>query len=401
MKQSKSLAKALLKPWVTPLRLMLSALGFRLLRITLDCTRIGHLIAETDCLMKEVSLGRIKQKKWIILYEKAKISNPAYLDLLPACFIPIGLGRNFHRMRRWLSKIIPATEVDHYVLAMHRTADMYKINAAWGDRGPTLQCPPAWIAHKNDLLARHGIAVDQLYVCIHARESDYSPADESYHHHRNVEITTYWAAVDYLLAQGYGVVRMGDPSMRSLDPSLSGVFDYARSPAREPWLDLAISAECTFFIGSSSGASFMATVFGRPVVAVGMALPFNFSPSGLPCDIGIPKLLRKKSSGHALNIREIFAHGLSELRSAAEIDEKGYALVENTSDEILAVVQEMTERLSSRWQVTQDDASRQSAMQSCLGPGSYSHGTASRCGASFLRDHRGLLVVDKRAAEAL
>lgn len=372
--------------------LIARAFGVRVLRITLDCTRIGHLIAETDCLAKEVALGRVAKRRWIIFYEKSRICNADYLRALPEYFIPISLGTRSRRILCLLSRKIEITEVDHYVLSESRTAEMYSINALWGHRAAAITCPPDWKVMKREILASNGIPHDQPYVCIHAREAGYSPADESYHAHRNIDITTYKAAIDHLLARGYAVVRMGDPSMASLSHEISGVFDYARSFVRKPWLDLAICSECAFFLGSSSGASFMATVFGRPVVSVGMALPFNFSPSGLPFDMGIPKLMRRKSSGELLSISEIFDCDLSELRCAKDVDAMGYEFVENSPEEILDAAREMADRANGEWQQTPDDIFLQSVMRSYLMSGSYSSGSASACGSLFLRRHRDLVV---------
>lgn len=135
----------------------------------------------------------------------------------------------------------------------------------------------------------------------------------------------------------------------------------------------------------------MANVFCRPVVCVGMSLPFNFSPSGYSSDIGIPKLFREKSSGQLLSIRDIFGLGLSEIRFAEDVDGKGYELVDNTSEEILDVVKEMVGRLNGSWVESAEDNQLQSILRSYFGPGSYSYGANARCGTAFLKKYRSLL----------
>ena len=169
------------------------------------------------------------------------------------------------------------------------------------------------------------------------------------------------------------------------------VFDYATSKDRVPWLDLSISSDCLFFIGCSSGASYMATVFGRPVVSVGMSLPFNFSGSGFSADIGIPKLFRHKATKTLVSFRSIFSLGLSELRLAEEIEKTEYELVENSAVEITEVAEEMLQRLTNTWLDAPEDAALQMKLHAFIRPGSYSYGTSSRCGALFLRRYRHLL----------
>ncbi len=67
-------------------------LGFRVFPV--NTTRIGHLIIETDCLIKEIAMQRIKPKKWLIFYDGANVSNSAYLELLPDYFFPVNT-KNF------------------------------------------------------------------------------------------------------------------------------------------------------------------------------------------------------------------------------------------------------------------------------------------------------------------
>jgi putative glycosyltransferase (TIGR04372 family) len=129
----------------------------------------------------------------------------------------------------------------------------------------------------------------------------------------------------------------------------------------------------------------MATIFGKPVVGVGMALPFNFSPSGLCSDIGIPKLLRHKITKELLDFDTIYGSGLSEFRNAEEIEKSDFELVEHSPQEVREVVEEMYLRLRNHWVETPEDQVLQEKINALLRPGSYSYGTASRCGALFLR----------------
>ncbi|NLQ05632.1 TIGR04372 family glycosyltransferase [Cylindrospermopsis raciborskii] len=380
----------ILLPVSLPLSLMTRFLGFRVLPVS--STRIGHLVCETDCLIKEITMQRIKPKKWLIFYDGANVSNSAYLELLPDYFFPVNT-KNFilKIVQNLLLRRVVNTEINHYVTAMYQSAQIYSIQAAWEGKGATIHCPADWLEAKNQVLKRHGISSGQPYVCIHARESGYSPIDEIWHCKRNVNIMSYSLAVEYLIACGYAVIRMGDHTMTPLVQEFSGVFDYARSSDKSPWLDLAISSECSFFLGSASGAYTMANVFLRPVVCVGMSLPFNFSPSGYSFDIGIPKLFRERYSDTFLSIKDIFKLGLAELRLAEDVNRRGYELVENTAEEILDTVKEMVGRLKGNWVETAEDKQLQSIMRSYIGIGSYSYGSSARCGTAFLRKYKFLL----------
>ena len=370
---------------------VLWVVGYRTLQV--NCTRVGHLLCEIDCLCKEIQMGVRKKRKYLIFYEAGKCANTSFLDLLPSNIKAYGLPRwGCNLATSFFDSKASLEPVEQYAVAMYQTADLYSINSRWGNLKPMFNTLPTWKTNREKFFRKWGLPTDAPYVCIHARGADYSPSDEHYHSNRNVDIVLYKPAVMDLVAKGVPVIRMGDPSMKPLGDWGPMVFDYAVCNDREPWLDLALSADCMFFLGGSSGAFYMATIFGRPVVCVGMALPFNFSPSGFSQDIGVPKLFRHKVSKKLLRFNAIFDLGLSELRLAEEIQKSDYELVENSPQEISEVVEEMYLRLRNVWVETPEDKVLQETMKGLLGPGSYSYGTSSRCGAMFLRRYKHLLI---------
>jgi putative glycosyltransferase (TIGR04372 family) len=382
-----------------PGSVILLIFGYRIIRPSCDCTRIGHLLCEIDCLVKEIQLGIKKQRKYLIFYEARRVANKAFLELLPEYIQAYGFSRtSFNLVNRLFYSRISSEPVGQYAVAMYETAEIYSINSRWGVKRPVFKPLSKWDSDRKLLFQKWGIPVECPYVCIHAREGNYSPSDEHYHSHRNVDVESYKTAVFNLVAKGVAVIRMGDPTMKPLGNWGSMVFDYASSDDRAPWLDLAISADCLFFLAGSSGAFYMATIFGRPVACVGMALPFNFSPSGRYQDIGIPKLFRHKVTKEILSFNEIFELGLSELRLAEEIDRSDYELVENSPNEITELAEEMYLRQTNAWIDTPEDLVLQQKMRTLLRPGSYSYGTSSRCGAMFLRRYKSLFQTELRQA---
>jgi putative glycosyltransferase (TIGR04372 family) len=316
---------------------------------------------------------------------------------LPSFINPVPLARTseFFVRRLWLFSFAK-TDTYQYATAIRTSAALYTINRAWESerKNPAMSCKMSWLDDKSRVLEKWGIKPGVPYVCIHARDANYSPDDERWHHHRNVEIESFANAIEFLNKEGVSVIRMGDPTMpKAYDLGLR-VFDYSHCPDRAPWLDLAISAECLFFLGTSSGAVLMASIFGRPVACVGMALPFNWSPTGFSQDIGIPKLFRSKETGELLGFPKLFKTGISELRFAEDINRYGFELVENTPEEITEVAQEMYERLSGTWVDKPEDLVLQERLHAFLHSGSYSYGSLSKCGAHFLRRYRYLLDLE-------
>jgi putative glycosyltransferase (TIGR04372 family) len=215
------------------------------------------------------------------------------------------------------------------------------------------------------------------------------------HSARNIDIYSFTKVVKYLAKNNVIVFRMGDPSMVRIDDLCeehNNLYDYAHMKCRTPRLDLVLSANCMFFVGNSSGAGYMATIFNRPLVAVGVSLPFNFCPSGFERDFGIPKLFRKIDTGDLCSFKEIFENGLSECRTTEEVSQRGYEFIENTAEEIKEVVAEMFERLNGSWSSTDFDEQLQHKAQSLIPLGSYTFGSKSRCGTFFLRRYSHLVL---------
>lgn len=376
--------------FIIPVGLLIRGFGYKVLQI--NASRIGHLTTETDCLIKEIRLGRKKQGKFLLLLDRTSVANRAYIELLPGFIRPVFLSNQFLRVMRLLtSSRIALEDTSHYTVSMYKTAEIYRINSMWESKPPVMVLPTEWREKRRKIFQKMGIPDAMPYVCIHAREGGYSPLDETWHSGRNVDIDSFKPTVRALRDKGLAVIRMGDSTMKPLREWGPFVFDYAKSSDRAPWLDLSISSDCFFFIGGSSGASYMASVFGRPVASVGMSLPFNFSNSGLSFDIGIPKLFRRKATKTFVSFPSILSWGLSEWRLAEEIERSEYELVESSPDEITEVVEEMLQRLTNTWLDAPDDAALQKKLHALLRPGNYSYGTSSRCGALFLRRYRHLL----------
>lgn len=117
-----------------------------------------------------------------------------------------------------------------------------------------------------------GLTPNDRIVTLHCREKGFR--SDIHQRLRNVDVRTYLPAIEALAAQGYRVVRLGDPSMTPL-PEIDGVIDYARSPLKNDQLDVELLGVAHFHIGSSSGLSQVPLLYGTP------SLLLNWYPSEL------------------------------------------------------------------------------------------------------------------------
>lgn len=385
---------AVFMPFRIGLGLFISILPYRFLWV--KYTKLGHLLGEIDGLLKDIEIGDVRKRHWIFLYDRANIANPAFIELIPSFIHTIQVPKFCIIFSKLLLRSkFSSTDVTRYCTAMNSSAKIISLNSLWLNRAPTVNLPVDWVLQKNILIENLGLQKNQNYVCIHARDSRDLDTGGLQHGRRNVDISSFTRVVKYLAKRNIIVFRMGDPSMpliEELCDKYDNLYDYAHMKCRDPKLDLVLSANCMFFVGTSSGASYMPTIFNRPLVVVGASLPFNFCPSGFERDIGIPKLFRKIDTGELCSLKEIFANGVAGCRTSEEISQRGYELVENTEEEIEEVVAEMFERLNGSWSLTDYDEQLQHKAQSFFLPDSYTYGSKSRCGSLFLRRYSNLLV---------
>lgn len=368
--------------------LFLRALGWRVLRLT-NAHRIGHLAAEPDCLIKEERLGLFPKRRALLLAPRGAVANERMVDYWSSqlravrspvlCRLLAPLNRfAFARMRDDLSR---------YVAAINETAAAMRIFAQWGERPPLLALAQDDLERGERRLRELGLPPGARFVCLHSRDGGYSPADEHLHDFRNTSVENYLGAATTLVARGFHCIRMGDPSTARLPP-MQGVVDYAHSPLRADWMDIFLCARCEFFIGNSSGLSFVAGVFGRPSCLANL-VPFSGAFPYWPRDLGLPKLLRQE--GRLLGFAEILASDAGQMRFSDLYAEHCIEPIENSAEDIRDLALEMVERMAGRPRVGAEDEARQARFRALLRPGHFSHGSAGRVGRDFLRKYEHLI----------
>jgi putative glycosyltransferase (TIGR04372 family) len=375
-----------------PFALILHLLGYR--RLGVHSEHIGHLAADLDTFMKEKELGLLPRRRWFALGPGLRIANQhilanAHLFAYWRCHIPtvtapLACAILDLMTRRGLARY----DLSHYIAAIFGTQQIYRINRLWGDRPPILKLSEEDENFAAAALPELGIASGRWFVCVHAREGGFLPGNELVQSHRNANIFATIPALNEIVRRGGLCVRMGDPSMTPL-PSIEGVIDYANHPCKSARLDIILCAKARFFLGCTSGLSFVSVAFGVPVAHANMT---PMSTLGVRhCDISIPKLIWSNALGTYLRFDEVFRSDIGGYYFTHEYERVGLRVAESSSEEILELTEEMLDRLDGRFVACAGDADRQRKYLSLLRPGSYSYGTTSGICHAFLRRHAGLL----------
>jgi putative glycosyltransferase (TIGR04372 family) len=174
-----------------------------------------------------------------------------------------------------------------------------------------------------------GIRPTDHLVTVHVRESGYrSAAGLSQRQSdllRNARVDTYFEAFSALVARGYTVVRLGDPTMSRID--CPGVIDFAALSRKSDWLEAWCVLHSEFLIGCDSGPSWLAVLLGVPVLTVNVV---HFRDITRPADRVICKLARERATGRTLAISDMLME--SYLRTG--LDTNKYEHLDNEPSDI-------------------------------------------------------------------
>ena len=323
-----------------PVTIVLHLWGFR--RLTVITSRIGHIAIELDSFFKEKALGWLPERKWLVTAPRRGTANRHFMtywtDKVPVVTNNY-LCASLSAMSKWL---FMRHDVSDYTLRLSGSHRMYSINAAWPPRPPVLRLRNEDETFGREILERYGVSRDDWFVGFHVREPGFSPSDDAAHAHRNASVQSVIPALIEIARRGGWCVRLGDRSSTPM-PAFPRVIDYTRLPERSERMDVYLCAKARFFLGNTSGISFVCAAFGVPV-AFANIIPMS-TLGMLPVDINIPKLLRRRGEEQPMRFDEVMGSPISNYRFARLYEDAGVEVIENSSDEILDLVREMLDRL--------------------------------------------------------
>lgn len=382
----KELAWILLLPISIPLHLL------RFRRLLFRVEHIGHLAAEFDTYVKAKQLGLLPKKScfYFVLAPKKKVSNvhllnywrsqvPIITNFIACAFLNIITKHFFMRY-----------DVSNYISSFFGTQDIYRINKMWDKRPPLLTLSDADKNWGKNSLEAMGISADQWFVCLHVREGGFLPHNELIQSHRNASIGNMTTAIEEIVRRGGKVVRMGDKSMTPL-PLMRGVIDYAHNALKSERMDVVLCAKAKFFLGCTSGLSFVSMVFGVPIAQANMIPVAALSVTKQ--DISIPKLLWSELESRYLSFNEILSSPVGDFYFTQQYNKYAIRVEENSSEDIYELTVEMLDRLEEKFIETNEDKKLHEKYLSFFKPGHYSYGAISHVCIAFLRRHQYLFDI--------
>lgn len=351
--------------------------------------RIGHFAANTELYLCERDLGMLGKRTIDIFYHSSPICNQQLKKMWDRTL-------RVWRFARWLDRtncMLPGGE--KHVIPMPSDQDIHgllkrtRVHLSFTSEEENLG---------EEALRQLGIPEGVPFVCFSARDPAYLgslfPGREwRYHNYRDCSVHNSVPAVQELARRGYCAVRMGSIVKEALKISDPKIIDYAANGSRTDFMDIFLCARCRFFIGAAGGLNAMPRIYRRPIAFT------NVVPLGRnhllgscgPKNLFIPKKLRLCESGRFLTFRETLQFGADRFLRTEQYEQLGVEVVENTPEEITALIIEMDERLQGTWRTVEEDEKLQRRFWSLLDLNHMCDNELLRIGAEFLRQNRGLL----------
>lgn len=353
---------------------------------------IGHLVMNIEIYVKMGILGWRLPHTTILIAPPEKVVNPCLLNYFRRYLCIISdpdliekitpIAKNVRCLEHTLYYIkFPDGQITDMSYALLTIQKQWETE----ERSPLLTLSSEDYERGGQCLQDWGIPKDSWFVALHVREDGFWNNSASYY--RNADINTYSLAIKTIVAHGGWVIRVGDPTMKPISP-MKQVIDYVHTDLKSDWMDVFLSTQCRFFLGTASGLTAIPWVFGTPCALTNI-WPMSMRSVSFK-DLFIPKLNFLEKEGRYLSFKEAQEPDLFFNINSQVVSSWGIKVEDNTPEEINELVLEMLDKLEGKIKYTEEDEALQERFKALLTP--YGTNPANcRIGREFLRKYAGLL----------
>lgn len=343
--------------------------------------RLGHLAYNTHVLMAEAARykhpiivgvradDRVCNQQLIDMYKRHMVCDITNRRILDALHMPLARRSRFFRDANWWGDV-------HKPLQNISNDDLY------------LTFTPQEREYGRKLEAEMGL--HDWWVCLHARDNSYlktvdNKVNWQYHNFRDCDIKTYMLGAGQIQQAGGQAVRMGAIVSEPLSVDAPAI-DYA-CRHRSDFGDIWLLANCRYLLGSCTGVTQVATVFGVPI-AIANWTHLEFITCFREGDIMIPKGVWSVADKAFLTLPQILHLRVGRYIRAEQYAKAGLELVDNTAAEIAALSVEMLMRLNGDWRDTDEQVAQQGRFHAIIDNPDYRCcGSLVRVGAQWVSEH--------------
>jgi putative glycosyltransferase (TIGR04372 family) len=204
---------------------------------------------------------------------------------------------------------------------------------------PHLSFSEKEVLHANEELLKLGIDPSKPYVCLVVRDGGHyaskGDAESAGYDMLNFDIDTFVPAAEYLVGEGFQVVRMGAGSEKHFAQLPVGVVDYAHSQHRSEFLDVYIAGTCAFAISTQTGPDAVCMLFRRPVFYIDVTRFSQFF-FGMKAATWAPVRLMKDD--RVLHLSETINSDIAWFKDPNDFEANGISQHKSSPDALLRLV---------------------------------------------------------------
>jgi putative glycosyltransferase (TIGR04372 family) len=197
-------------------------------------------------------------------------------------------------------------------------------------------------------------------VCVFNRDSKYLKVEHpdrnwDYHNYRDSSIYNYLPAMEWLVKQGYIVMRMGAIVSEPVGRVSDKIIDYA-TKYRSDFMDVFLFGICDFTLGSTTGQASLGSAFRKSVGFVNVTPFLSIKHiATTKYDLFIPKLYFSESKNRLLSIEEIVVNNLDFMSTSEDFQIHRIRLIECDCKDILNEAKEIEALVSGKLIFSKED----------------------------------------------
>ena len=175
-------------------------------------------------------------------------------------------------------------------------------------------------SREDDLLSKKisdqiGIDLNKKFITINLRDYEYfkkyhSHMDKDYWNVKNCNIEDYKLSIQYLISNGYQVIRTGKGSEKKLIINDKNYFDITNHELRSDMFELYLTSKSKFLIGCNSGATYANLYLFKKPTYISNALPIGLAFTSSNKVITNFKSIFSKTNNKKISLTEMYERGL-------------------------------------------------------------------------------------------
>ena len=376
---------------------------------------LGRIAGNIEYYLREKALGASSKKTFDILFSGKRPVNHQILKMIDRNFRLIKSDFVWSLFTKIQSSLLSdRLDVTSWIDLSH--SGFLVEWDIWQQAGPQLSFSSAEHVIGKKILMNLGVPEDQEYVCMHARDIDYTDSPDyqrdasdrfSVYDFRDCDIDTYVPAAEWLVEQGLWVIRVGHQAKSSINTNNSRIIDYGfehRQLMEDPeFADVYLQAHCKFFLGCTAGIYYLSHIFDVPMAFVNMVPLAESGRSNH--DLFILKKYWNTAEKRFMSFHEMVLRGADWNRlwhdQQKAIADEGIVIVDNTADEILLLAQEMLSRLNHSWVNLPNDSALQDLFRNIFPADHPMKKFPGYIGSEFLRRNEDMLNTKREQMETI